>query len=87
MYRLHPVLGGRPRAVASGRIGRLTAVQSWFSFYNDDPTNIRNILDAGGGALYDIGCYCVNLSRMLFGAEPDRVEARHRPRPGGGVDV
>ena len=31
--------------------------QSWFSFYNDDPANIRNILDVGGGAMYDIGCY------------------------------
>ena len=60
---------------AAGRIGRLQAVQSWFSYFNDDPTNIRNIRDAGGGALIDIGCYNVNLSRMLFGAEPERVQA------------
>ena len=44
MYRLHPVVGdGVLEIVASGRIGRLIAVQSWFGYYNDDPGNIRNI--------------------------------------------
>lgn len=74
MYRLHPSWVAVRDLVASGRIGRLQAVQSWFSYYNDDPANIRNIPESGGGALYDIGCYCVNLSRMLFGAEPTRVD-------------
>jgi predicted dehydrogenase len=87
MYRLHPSWVAVRELVASGRIGRLTAVQSWFSFYNDDPANIRNILDAGGGAMYDIGCYCVNLSRMLFEAEPDRVAAVIVRDPVGGIDV
>jgi predicted dehydrogenase len=73
MYRLHPSWVAVRELVAAGRIGRLQAVQSWFSFYNDDPANIRNIPEAGGGALYDIGCYCVNLSRMLFGREPTAV--------------
>ena len=84
-----PVLGRGPRArrVAAGS-GALTAVQSWFSYYNDDPANIRNIREVGGGALYDIGCYCVNLSRMLFGGEPVRVEASPRSRdPATGVDI
>ena len=82
MYRLHPSWVAVRELVASGRIGRLTAVQSWFSYYNDDPANIRNIRDAGGGALYDIGCYNVNLSRMLFGAEPVAVSAAIDARPG-----
>jgi predicted dehydrogenase len=73
MYRLHPSWVAARALVDSGRIGRLMAVQSWFSFYNDDPANIRNVLASGGGALYDIGCYGVNLSRMLFGGEPTRV--------------
>jgi predicted dehydrogenase len=73
MYRLHPSWAAARALVDSGRIGRLMAVQSWFSFYNDDPANIRNVLASGGGALYDIGCYGVNLSRMLFGGEPTRV--------------
>jgi predicted dehydrogenase len=74
MYRLHPSWVSVRELVASGRIGRLRAVQSWFSYFNDDPRNIRNVPELGGGALYDIGCYCINLSRMLFGAEPTAIE-------------
>jgi predicted dehydrogenase len=87
MYRLHPSWAAVWELVASGRIGRLQAVQSWFSYYNDDPANIRNILAAGGGALMDVGCYCVNLSRMLFGGEPVRVEGAIRRDPESGVDI
>jgi predicted dehydrogenase len=87
MYRLHPSWVAVRALVASGRIGRLTAVSSWFSYYNDDPANIRNIREYGGGALFDIGCYSVNLSRMLFGAEPTRVEASIVRDTASGVDV
>ncbi len=87
MYRQHPSWIAVRELVASGRIGRLTAVQSWFSYFNDDPTNIRNIREFGGGALFDIGCYNVNLSRMLFGAEPGRIEASITTDPATGVDV
>ncbi len=87
MYRLHPSWVAVRELVASGRIGRLTAIQSWFSYFNDDPANIRNIRSAGGGALYDVGCYCVNLSRMLFGSEPTRVQAALNRDPVGGTDV
>ncbi len=87
MYRLHPSWVAVRELVASGRIGRLRAVDSWFSFFNDDPANIRNIREAGGGALFDIGCYCVNLSRMLFGREPDQVSASVVRDPASGVDV
>jgi predicted dehydrogenase len=87
MYRLHPSWEEVRRLVASGRIGRLAAVQSWFSYANDDPANIRNKLDVGGGALYDIGCYTINLSRMLFGAEPVGVRASVVREAGSGVDV
>ena len=87
MYRLHPSWVAVRELVASGRIGRLVAVQSWFSYFNDDPTNIRNIRDYGGGALMDVGCYSVNLSRMLFGTEPTRVEASVVRDGPGGVDV
>jgi len=87
MYRLHPSWVAVREIVASGRIGRLRTVQSWFSYHNDDPANIRNQLDAGGGALWDIGCYTVNLSRMLFDAEPDTVQASVVRDPATGVDV
>jgi predicted dehydrogenase len=75
MYRLHPSWEAVRDLVASGRIGRLRAIQSWFSYFNDDPANIRNVMEFGGGALYDIGCYCIDLSRMLFEREPTRIEA------------
>jgi len=87
MYRLHPSWVAVRQLVASGRIGQLMSVQSWFSYYNDDPMNIRNIRAAGGGALYDIGCYCINLSRMLFAAEPTRVQSSVVRDPATGVDV
>ena len=87
MYRLHPSWVAVRELVGSGRIGRLMAVKSWFSYFNDDPANIRNIRAAGGGALMDIGCYSIDLSRMLFGGEPVRVEGSIRRDPASGVDV
>ena len=87
MYRLHPSWVAVHDLVTSGRIGRLSTVQSWFSYFNDDPANIRNIRDFGGGALYDIGCYNVNLSRWLFGGEPTRITASIERDPATGVDV
>jgi predicted dehydrogenase len=87
MYRLHPSWQKVREIVASGGIGRLSAVQSWFGYYNDDPQNIRNIVEAGGGALYDVGCYCVNLSRMLFDGEPHRVSGSLVRDPALGVDI
>jgi predicted dehydrogenase len=87
MYRLHPTWEGVRELVVSGRIGELRAVQSWFSYFNDDPTDIRNIPEAGGGALFDVGCYSVNLSRMLFGGEPIRIQASVTRDPDMGIDV
>ncbi len=87
MYRLHPSWEAVREMVASGRIGALRAVQSWFSYFNDDPKNIRNVAAFGGGALMDIGCYSVNLSRMLFDGEPLDVEASVSRDPTTGVDV
>ncbi|MEP7378948.1 MAG: Gfo/Idh/MocA family oxidoreductase [Chloroflexota bacterium] len=87
MYRLHPSWVAIRELVASGRIGELMAVQSWFGYFNDDPANIRNIAAAGGGALYDVGCYCVNLSRLLFGTEPTRVSGALVRDPLGGTDI
>jgi predicted dehydrogenase len=87
MYRLHPSWQAVADLVTSGEIGRLVSVQSWFSYFNDDATNIRNIREVGGGALFDIGCYSVNLSRMLFGAEPRHVSAALVRDPLMGVDV
>jgi predicted dehydrogenase len=87
MYRHHPSWVAAMEVVVGGRLGSLRAIQSWFSYYNDDPTNIRNQLDAGGGALFDIGCYAVNLSRMLFDGEPNNVRASVVRDPATNVDT
>ena len=87
MYRQHPSWVAVRETLAIGRIGRVRAVDSWFSYYNDDTGNIRNIAAYGGGALYDIGCYTINLSRMLFAGEPDDVLARVVRDEATGVDV
>ena len=73
MYRFHPQWQLARQMVREGRIGTLRSIDSFFSYYNDDPQNIRNIADVGGGGMLDIGCYNVSLSRFIFGAEPQRV--------------
>ena len=73
MYRLHPRWKRTVELVQSGAIGDLRAVHSFFSYYNDDPDNVRNIAEIGGGGLMDIGCYCISLARFLFNSEPITV--------------
>ncbi len=87
MYRHHPTWVEAVRLLRSGALGELEAVQSWFSYYNDDPANIRNRVDSGGGAVMDIGCYNINLSRMLFDAEPIAIRSAIRRDPMMGIDT
>ncbi|MCA9013917.1 MAG: Gfo/Idh/MocA family oxidoreductase [Planctomycetaceae bacterium] len=73
MYRHHPQWQLARKLVQEGKIGTLRTIQSCFSYFNDDPQNIRNQSEIGGGGLMDIGCYPISLSRFIFGAEPRRV--------------
>src|SRR5690606_5748873 len=73
MVRLHPQWIEARRLVREGRIGEVRLLSAYFSYFKLDPDNIRNRLEYGGGALMDIGCYPVNLSRFIFGEEPTRV--------------
>jgi predicted dehydrogenase len=73
MYRHHPQWQRAKQLVQTGKIGKLRTVQAFFSYYLDDPHNIRNLPEAGGGGMLDIGCYTVSLARFLFAAEPRRV--------------
>lgn len=57
------------------RIGELRSVVGFFSYFNVDPSNIRNQVECGGGALMDIGCYLIHASRYAFSQEPARVVA------------
>ena len=75
MVRSHPQWLRARDLVREGRIGKLRAIQTLFSYYNTDPDNVRNMPDIGGGALYDIGCYPITTTRFIFDAEPTRVVA------------
>jgi len=59
--------------IKEGALGEVKHVQAFFSYYNVDAANIRNKPETGGGALMDIGCYCVSFPRYIFGCEPKRV--------------
>lgn len=73
MYRHHPQWQTAKKIVAEGGVGELRTINTLFSYYNPDPTNIRNMADIGGGGLMDIGCYAISLARFIFEAEPQRV--------------
>ncbi len=73
MYRFHPQWIKVKELVRSGQLGEVKEIQSFFSYHNVDPNNIRNMPDIGGGGLMDIGCYCISFSRFLFEAEPSKV--------------
>jgi len=87
MYRHHPTWVETVRLVRDGAIGELQGMQMWFSYYNDDPANIRNKPENGGGALMDIGCYPINIARLLFDDEPAAIASRVRRDPQMGVDT
>lgn len=73
MIRSHPQWLRMRALIDEGRIGKLRAVMGGFSYFNNDPANIRNQMECGGGALLDIGCYMIQASRYAFGQEPVRV--------------
>jgi predicted dehydrogenase len=73
MYRFHPQWQHAKKLVRNSSVGELKTIQSFFSYYNVDPANIRNQKEAGGGGMMDIGCYCISLARFIFEREPERV--------------
>ena len=72
MYRHNPQTARLKELVESGAIGALRLVRAAFSFTLAEGTNIRLAADLDGGALMDVGCYCVSGTRLLAG-EPERV--------------
>ena len=86
MYRHHPQWIRALELINGGGIGMVKTVHSFFSYYNDDPENIRNMVDIGGGGLMDIGCYCISLARLIFDEEPQRVFGKIEYDPGFETD-
>ncbi|HEX9484487.1 MAG TPA: Gfo/Idh/MocA family oxidoreductase [Gemmatimonadaceae bacterium] len=86
MVRAHPQWAAVRELIAEGRIGDLRVVSGHFSYFRRDPVDIRSNPDWGGGALMDVGCYPITLSRWLFGEEPDAVTGVIERDPDFGVD-
>jgi xylose dehydrogenase (NAD/NADP) len=72
MYRHNPQTKRFSELLASGAIGELRLVRAVFSYSLYDPENIRLRPDVDGGALMDVGCYCISGTRLLAG-EPESV--------------
>lgn len=86
MYRFHPQWQLCKQLVDDGALGEVRTIQTFFSYFNDDPDNIRNMKDIGGGGLMDIGCYPISQARFLLGQEPSRVHAALDIDPRFGTD-
>jgi xylose dehydrogenase (NAD/NADP) len=85
MWRHHPQTAKLVELVETGTIGRLRLVRAGFSFILDDPGDVRLSADLDGGALMDLGCYCLSALRLLAG-EPLRLSGEQTLGPTG-VDV
>jgi D-xylose 1-dehydrogenase (NADP+, D-xylono-1,5-lactone-forming) len=85
MYRHNPQTRRLTELIAEGAIGRVRMICSAFSFPADDAADVRLSSALDGGALMDVGCYCVSAARALAG-EPERVSAE-QAIGGDGVDV
>jgi predicted dehydrogenase len=86
MVRTHPQWLRARELVASARIGQLRSILGYFSYFNTDPANIRNMVACGGGSLMDIGCYPVTMSRFISGQEPSRALGLVEPDPAMKID-
>ncbi len=79
MYRCHPVWGMVAALIEDGRVGEVRELKSSFCYdMGFKPDNIRQRRDAVGGALTDVGCYCLSFSRLIAGGEPTGFSAEAR---------
>jgi D-xylose 1-dehydrogenase (NADP+, D-xylono-1,5-lactone-forming) len=85
MYRHNPQTLRLMELIAEGAIGPVRLVRAAFSFAARDAADVRLSAALEGGALMDVGCYCVNATRLIAG-EPERVQAE-QVIGGDGVDV
>ena len=85
MWRHHPQADLARSLVEEGAIGRLSLVRTTFSFPLDEPGNVRLAADLDGGALMDVGCYCISGARLLAG-EPEQAFGEQVTGPSG-VDL
>ena len=87
MVRSNPQWLKTLELIKEGRIGEVRSVAGYFSYNNQDPNNIRNIRETGGGGLMDIGCYMIFFARLIFNAEPIRVVSLIDEHPETQTDI
>jgi D-xylose 1-dehydrogenase (NADP+, D-xylono-1,5-lactone-forming) len=76
MYRFHPQFALAQKLIAEGKIGEIKTIRVAFGFnIRGRPNDIRLKKEMGGGGLMDVGSYCVNMARLIAGAEPFAVQA------------
>jgi predicted dehydrogenase len=76
MYRCHPLIHAVQKAIADGAIGDVKMIRSSFCYRTTRIAgNVRFDSSLAGGCLMDVGCYCINFSRLFAGGEPVRVQA------------
>ena len=78
MFRLHPQTLRLKELLSEGAVGEVMQAVAQFGHRLDDPGDVRGIGSLGGGALGDVGCYCVSGLRLAFGDEPRRSSAYAR---------
>ncbi|MEM8749085.1 MAG: Gfo/Idh/MocA family oxidoreductase [Pseudomonadota bacterium] len=87
MVAYHPQWYKARALIADGAIGTLKQVQGVFTYFNRDPSNMRNQVSQGGGGLPDIGVYPIVTTRLATGEEPLRVSASIERDPEFGTDI
>jgi len=85
MYRHNPLNHKVRELINSGSIGELRMILSTFNI-SLPPEDIRFKPEMGGGALLDLGCYCVGISRFLTGEEPVEIQGCFAIGKTSGVD-
>ena len=75
MYRFHPAVARMQQLLVEGAIGEVKVIRASFGFRLNRPNDIRWGADLAGGALMDVGSYCVNNARLVAGGEPMGVSA------------
>jgi len=77
MYRYHPRFARLIKIIQKGSLGNIRYIHSAFTYNITNPNDIRLIPELGGGALMDVGCYCIDISRQVTQREPISVQAQY----------
>jgi len=87
MYRYHPLQVEVAKLVRQGTLGDVRLVRASFSFVQTESDDYRRDPGMGGGALFDVGCYCIHIARRVFGSEPTAVTAKSLYDPQTKIDT